>query len=71
MSNDLDCGSLVHPANGTVTHLSSTVGIEARYTCLVGFDLVGNNTRICLDNGNWSHVAPECRIKGNKLTMLT
>ena len=32
---------------------------------LPGYQLVGNDTRVCTDTGVWSGTAPRCSIKGN------
>ena len=62
----LECGSLSHPGNGTVTHSSPTFEIIATYSCDVGYLLIGEMTRVCQADGNWNSTAPVCEIQGIK-----
>ena len=51
------------PDNGFVQMFSSPLGInitEAIYTCDTGYKLIGENTRICQPNGNWTGSVPTC-----------
>ena len=48
------------PANGTVTWTSLTTGGVAAYACDPGFELVGEMTRNCMRNSEWSGEAPTC-----------
>ena len=48
------------PANGTVVVIGNTRGDMATYSCNAGFELVGNSTRVCGDDGEWSGEAPMC-----------
>ena len=57
----VDCGTLTDPANGQVNHTAGTTfGQTATYSCNIGYNLVGNNTRVCQDTANWSQNAPTC-----------
>ncbi len=56
-----DCGPLDNPLNGTVDVGSTTVSSEARYTCDSGFDIIGNEVRMCEVDSAWSGMEPECR----------
>ena len=56
----IDCGELDDPDNGQVSHDETTVGSIATYTCDPGFNIVGNMTRICQENGDWSGTEPTC-----------
>ena len=55
-----DCGFLMDPENGVVTINGRTFGSTATYQCDEGFNLVGNETRICQENGEWSDSQPTC-----------
>ena len=58
----LDCGSLPDPANGRVDHTAGTTfGQTAVYSCNIGYNLVGNNTRTCQATRVWSGSAPTCQ----------
>ncbi len=57
----LDCGGLVHPANGTVLLPSGTTySSTAQYECDIGFVLQGEAQRTCLITGQWSGNTPNC-----------
>lgn len=60
-SKATDCGPLDNPKNGNVTLSDTIFRAEAVYACNEGHSLVGNNTRTCLTNGNWSGSEPECQ----------
>lgn len=58
----VDCGSLMDPLNGTVTHAMTTFQSVADYSCAVGYTLVnGPETRLCQSNGVWSGTQPSCQ----------
>ncbi len=52
------CGPLADPMNGTVV-LNTT---QAIYTCDDGFGIVGNSTRVCQENGEWTDTDPSCQV---------
>ena len=62
----VDCGSpeIPNPA-GVVFSSNTTVGSTVIYTCLEGYDLVGEAERVCLNNGTWSGRVPSCVITVN------
>lgn len=55
-----DCGSLGKPENGVVSYLNTTYGAVATYKCDTSYTFVGNLTRTCGENGNWSSTQPRC-----------
>ena len=58
----VDCGSLTDPGNGSVTlTVGTTLGQTATYSCNTGYNLVGDSTRTCQAEGNWSGSAPTCQ----------
>ena len=68
----VSCPTLTQPNNGAVTFtpgpnsVSLGVGSVATYSCVPGYDLVGQATRVCQDTsggstGTWSGHAPICR----------
>ena len=55
-----DCGTLTDPANGMVdVSQGTTLGQVANYTCIGGYQLIGERTRTC-EAGGWSGNAPTC-----------
>lgn len=59
----VDCGNLTDPVQGFVSFYETTFGSEANYTCLEGYELNGNVSRMCLENGGWSGSDPSCESK--------
>ena len=56
-----DCAALADPANGQVTVNPDTLEDSiATYSCNVGFDLNGDETRTCFNSG-WGGEAPTCQ----------
>ncbi|XP_064394225.1 uncharacterized protein LOC135341566 isoform X3 [Halichondria panicea] len=60
----VDCGRLSDPTNGDVSFRTTTFNSRAAYSCNNGFLLVGQTTRVCQSNGEWSGKAPVCKIVG-------
>lgn len=59
-----NCERLPNPLNGVVdTSEGREVGSVATYTCIFGFQLVGDTTRVCGDDRMWNGSEPECRGK--------
>lgn len=60
LSSTVICPTLSAPANGSISLSGVTVGDIANYSCNEEFELVGNATRVCLDDGTWSGQDPVC-----------
>ena len=59
----IDCGNLTDPLQGFVSINETSFGSAANYTCLDGYELNGNMSRVCLDSGVWSGNDPTCDRK--------
>ncbi|XP_060580368.1 sushi, von Willebrand factor type A, EGF and pentraxin domain-containing protein 1-like [Ruditapes philippinarum] len=60
---NVDCGQPPSPGEGQVSYGSGTTyGRVATYTCNSGYDLIGQTSVTCQNNGSWSNV-PVCRPK--------
>ena len=58
----VDCGNLTDPANGQVDHTAGTLLRQnATYSCNTSYNLVGDSTRTCQAEGEWSGSAPTCQ----------
>ena len=57
-SKGVNCDRLQDPFNGQVTVTGTSPGSEAFYTCDSGFGLIGDSTRDCLPNGEWTGHEP-------------
>ena len=61
MRTQHQCLTLANPPDGQV-HLSGTlVGDVAMYECDHGFNMTGDKTRVCQDDGTWSGTDAECK----------
>jgi hypothetical protein len=57
----VDCGTPdPAPANGSLSHTTTTYGSTATYSCDAGYGLVGAETVTCQADGTWSGSAPTC-----------
>ena len=61
MCPPVSCGSLASPVDGAVVLNGTTVGIVAVYMCNRGFQIVGNASRTCQEDGDWSDAEPVCQ----------
>ena len=61
LSTAVPCVALTNLANGQVGSTGTTFGQIATYSCNTGYNLVGNNTRMCQATGVWSGSAPTCQ----------
>ncbi len=56
----VDCGSLSAPPNGSVMTTGTTLSSVAFYSCNTGYTRRGDQTRTCLETGDWSGSEPAC-----------
>ena len=56
----MTCPELYDPDNGRVMITGSTYGSVAIYSCEPGYELVGDETRSCEEDGTWSGDEPTC-----------
>ena len=56
----VDCNSLSGIVNGRATYSETVFGSSATYSCDSGFLLIGDNTRVCQEDGQWSGEEPVC-----------
>ena len=54
------CPTLSAPSNGRVDQQGNRPGDRAIYTCNSNYDLVGDPSRTCQNDGEWSGSAPTC-----------
>ena len=62
------CELLLDPMNGTVNTTDTLEGTVAGYSCMQGYILIGNESRVCQRNvdtllGVWSGTEPTCISK--------
>ncbi|XP_019647923.1 PREDICTED: LOW QUALITY PROTEIN: sushi, von Willebrand factor type A, EGF and pentraxin domain-containing protein 1-like [Branchiostoma belcheri] len=61
------CQRLQCPQLGTIANGASTGGLYygdyASFTCNPGYEIQGNSTAVCMDDGQWSSTAPTCIAK--------
>ena len=66
----VDCGNLSNPRFGKVVLSGTVFGSTATYSCQPGYILVGQSTRSCQADGDWSGRAPVCRRKFPSVNIL-
>ena len=54
------CPNVSEPANGEVLLSGLSVGDTATFTCNTGYELVGEQTITCQNNGTLSNSPPVC-----------
>ncbi|KAK8726504.1 hypothetical protein OTU49_010282 [Cherax quadricarinatus] len=59
----VDCGPPEEPTNGKVESSHMDLGAEALYHCNTGYQLFGNDTRVCTADAIWSGNLPQCHLK--------
>ena len=65
----LTCPELSPPENGFKIGDGTSIGYTVLFSCRSGFDLNGNSSSQCLENGQWSNPVASCegRLKPKKL----
>ncbi|XP_037088646.1 P-selectin-like, partial [Pollicipes pollicipes] len=58
----VDCGRTLAPLRGEVQYVTGEtyLGSELEYSCSRSYQLVGERTRLCQEDGAWSGAAPTC-----------
>ena len=56
----IDCGRVQHPNNGSVVFTETVFTSSVTYSCDSGFLLIGDSTRVCQEEGQWSGDEPVC-----------
>ena len=51
-------------AHNLVSHNVTTFNATAAYTCVVGYNMTGNDIITCGEDGTWDGDIPVCRIVG-------
>ncbi|XP_068228821.1 sushi, von Willebrand factor type A, EGF and pentraxin domain-containing protein 1-like isoform X2 [Palaemon carinicauda] len=65
----VDCGTPEDPQNGQIEISLTELGSEVLYYCDEGYQLFGNDSRICTANATWSGDSPQChRVDCGALT---
>lgn len=62
-----DCGPLfTDPSSSSlsVSYNSTVQGSVAMYSCITGYNLMGNQYSVCLNNASWSYNNPYCVLVG-------
>lgn len=59
----INCPNLDDIENGNVEFFSTMIGSPATYSCDLGFELIGDETRVCIETAQWSGEEPECERK--------
>ncbi|XP_020615812.1 CUB and sushi domain-containing protein 3-like isoform X2 [Orbicella faveolata] len=57
----VDCGAPTSPINGSSSGTVTTFSNTIKFSCDVGFDLVGSSTRTCMADKTWSGEMPVCK----------
>ena len=68
------CLTPEHPVTGsaglTIQFNRTVIGSTAVYSCSSDYVLVGNSTRVCQTNGNWTGSPPHCKGKNFKQALF-
>ena len=59
--SEILCPDLPDIVDGMVTIVGQSVDSLAVYSCSEGFDLIGDDVRVCLENATWNGSAPICQ----------
>jgi len=58
------CAPLTAPDNGMIQCSGTSVDDICLFTCDDGFELSGNSSRTCQDDGTWSGTEAMCDVEG-------
>jgi len=71
MHSVVGCDALGNPFNGQAVFIETVFGSQANYSCLEGYTLIGNSTRVCQADRQWSGNEPICEGLSNSLYNIT
>jgi hypothetical protein len=60
-----DCTNPLPPSNGTYKTSTLYVNSTALLVCNLGYNITGNGTIQCTENGTWTHTSVKCSPIGN------
>ena len=63
------CPQLSAPSNGLVQVEGVKEGSHAKYSCIKGYRLKGEENRVCLEGGKWSGEEPICKGKETRTSL--
>lgn len=65
----IDCGKVTPIPKGNIQYLNGTTYLNSviQISCSENYKLVGDSTRICQKNRQWSGVLPKCEGKSNDI----
>ena len=58
---EITCPELLHPTRGTVKYYKVFPRSIAVYQCIFGYKTLGENSRMCGDDGQWKGYEPTCK----------
>ncbi len=61
MVTEIECDPPYEPKNGVVQLRRATFGATVVFECDDGFELEGNRTLRCMQDGYWNGVEPKCK----------
>ena len=57
---EITCPSLIQPYFGALSTQSNVLDTTAIFSCVPGYQLIGNSTLTCEDDGRWNGSQPDC-----------
>lgn len=62
---DVDCGEIPGLEHGSVAYIENrtTHGAVAKFSCNLNYTLIGEDKRVCGDEGIWTGKQPQCLCK--------
>ena len=58
--SEILCPVLPNITDGVVIIVSRSVDALAVYNCSAGFEILGIDVRVCMEDGNWNGTEPIC-----------